>query len=66
MNNSEKMRSQMVKTFKNMQYGLYFVHTLIALLEKYKLHEEGDMLIDRQYKELHEICNVQDSNKDNI
>ncbi|KAJ8539934.1 hypothetical protein K7X08_026323 [Anisodus acutangulus] len=50
----------MVRTQKNMQWSLYFVHRLTALLEKYELAETSDELIGDTKTALHDICSVQD------
>ncbi|OIT30812.1 hypothetical protein A4A49_35543 [Nicotiana attenuata] len=54
------LRSQMAKTRKNIQWTLYFVHTLTALLAKYKLTEKEDELCGSTESAVHNICSVQD------
>ncbi|KAJ8539932.1 hypothetical protein K7X08_026321 [Anisodus acutangulus] len=56
----------MVRTRKNMQWSLYFVHRLTALLEKYELAETSDELIGDTEMALHDICSIQDSTEESI
>ncbi|KAK4354188.1 hypothetical protein RND71_026382 [Anisodus tanguticus] len=59
-------KSEMVRTRKNMQWSLYFVHRLTALLEKYELAETSDELIGDTEMALHDTCSVQDPTEESI
>lgn len=52
------LRSQMAKTRKNMQWTLYFVHTLTALLAKYKLTQKDNEICGGTKSTFHDICSV--------
>ncbi|OIT29918.1 hypothetical protein A4A49_24802 [Nicotiana attenuata] len=60
------LRSQVAKTRKNMQWTLYFVHTLTALLAKHKLTERDDEIRESTESAVHDICSVQDPSETSI
>ncbi|OIT22414.1 atp-dependent rna helicase deah13 [Nicotiana attenuata] len=60
------LRSQMAKTRKNMQWTLYFVHTLTALLAKHKLTERDDEIHESTESAVHDICSIQDPSETSI